>query len=99
MRVAILDALTQVQSNDAISMVVITGAQKRAFSAGADIKEMATGDAGKAPDVLVILDAIEACRVPVVAAIDGVALGGGCEVGCVIAYRSTSCCSRLHVQQ
>lgn len=82
---AILDALAQVQSDDAISMVVITGAQKRAFSAGADIKEMATGGtAGKAPDLLLVVKAIEACKVPVVAAIDGVALGGGCEVRCII---------------
>lgn len=85
----ILDALARAQADDAISMVVITGAQKRAFSAGADIKEMATGDTvGKAPDLLAVVNSIEACRVPVVAAIDGVALGGGCEVGCVIAYRS-----------
>lgn len=86
---AILDALAQAQSDDAISMVVIVGAQKRAFSAGADIKEMATGDAvSKAPDLLAVVNAIEAFRVPVIAAIDGVALGGGCEVGCVIAYHS-----------
>ena len=81
----ILDALAQAQSNDAISMVVMTGATKRAFSAGADIKEMASGDGvGKAPNLLAVVRGIEACRVPVVAAIDGVALGGGCEVGCVI---------------
>ncbi|CAM9379580.1 unnamed protein product [Laminaria digitata] len=80
-RVAIFDALTQVQSDEAISMVVITGAQKGAFSAGADIKEMASGDSmSKTPHVLAVVGAIEACRVPVVAAIDGVALGGGCEV-------------------
>ena len=81
----ILDALARAQSNDAISVVVITGATKRAFSAGADIKEIASGDGvGKTPNLLAVVRGIEACRVPVVAAIDGVALGGGCEVGCVI---------------
>lgn len=80
-------------------MVVITGAQKGAFSAGADIKEMASGDSmSKAPHVPAVVEAIEACRVPVVAAIDGVALGGGCEVGRVIAYSSTVA-PVVHVQQ
>lgn len=63
-----------------MSLVVITGGNK-AFSAGADIKEMADGDAvRRAPDLLTVVASIEASRVPVVAAIGGVALGGGCEV-------------------
>lgn len=81
-RVGILEGLAQAQGDSAVSVVVITGGDKQAFSAGADIKEMADGHAvRRAPDLLAVVAAIEACRVPVVAAIGGVALGGGCEVG------------------
>ena len=79
-RAGILHGLQQAQGDDAVSLVVITGGSK-AFSAGADIKEMADGHAvRRSPDLLTVVAAIEACRVPVVAAIGGVALGGGCEV-------------------
>ena len=79
-RAGILQGLQQAQGDDAVSLVVITGGSK-AFSAGADIKEMADGHAvRRSPDLLTVVAAIEACRVPVVAAIGGVALGGGCEV-------------------
>lgn len=66
--------------------VAITGGQ-RAFSAGADIKEMADGHAvNRAPNLLAVVSAIEACGLPVVAVIGGVALGGGCEVyTCIVA--------------
>lgn len=81
MRVGILDGLNQAQHDRDLALVVITGGNK-AFSAGADIKEMADGHAvRRAPDLLTVVAAIEASRVPVVAAIGGVALGGGCEVG------------------
>lgn len=80
MRVGILEGLKQAQDDGAVSLVVITGGSK-AFSAGADIKEMADGHAVRCvPDLLAVVAAIEASRVPVVAAIGGVALGGGCEV-------------------
>lgn len=93
-RVGILRGLQQAQGDDAVSLVVITGGSK-AFSAGADIKEMADGHAvRRTPDLLAVVAAIEACRVPVVAAIGGVALGGGCEVRahthCAVACRCSS---------
>ena len=51
-----------------------------------EIKEMADGHAvRRAPDLLTVVSAIEASRVPVVAAIGGVALGGGCEVSEAVA--------------
>lgn len=80
MRVGILEGLKRAQHDEQVSLVVITGGNK-AFSAGADIKEMADGHAvRRTPDLLTVVAAIEASRVPVVAAIGGVALGGGCEV-------------------
>lgn len=100
MRVGILEGLKQAQDDGAVSLVVITGGNK-AFSAGADIKEMADGHAvRRAPDLLTVVSAIEASRVPVVAAIGGVALGGGCEVSdafaaCTTAAAAVQCIFRF----
>lgn len=71
------DALTDAE----VKAVVVTGANG-AFCAGADISEFASGMAG--PPLPVVIARMEASDKPVVAAIDGVSLGGGCEValGC-----------------
>lgn len=85
-RLGILDGLNRAQHDDSVSLIVITGGNK-AFSAGADIKEMADAHAvRRSPDLLTVVGAIEASAVPVVAAIGGVALGGGCEVRPVRLY-------------
>jgi enoyl-CoA hydratase len=67
-----------------IKGVVLTGAGPKAFVAGADIKEfMGLGDQGgqeMAQRGHDIFFAIERCSVPVVAAVNGFALGGGCEL-------------------
>lgn len=84
-RKGILDGLAQAQGDDAVSIVVITGGENQPFSAGADIKEMTDGTAvRRSPDLSAVVAAIESCRVPVVAAIGGVALGGGCEARIII---------------
>ena len=75
-------ALDAFEAEDAIGAVVITGSAK-AFAAGADIKEMASRDY---MDVYLrdfITDGwerITTCRKPIVAAVAGFALGGGCEI-------------------
>jgi len=75
-------ALDAFEADDAIGAVVITGSAK-AFAAGADIKEMASRDY---MDVYLrdfITDGwerITTCRKPIVAAVAGFALGGGCEI-------------------
>ncbi|KIL97262.1 Enoyl-CoA hydratase [Paramagnetospirillum magnetotacticum MS-1] len=75
-------ALDAFEADDAIGAVVLTGSEK-AFAAGADIKEMA--DKGYMDNYLsnFITDGWERvtkCRKPVVAAVAGFALGGGCEM-------------------
>ena len=75
-------ALTEFDQTDKVRCIVITGSEK-AFAAGADISEMAektfvdvfTGDLFTGPS-----DAIMRVRKPIIAAVSGYALGGGCEL-------------------
>jgi enoyl-CoA hydratase len=78
----LVHALEAIDANDALHAVILTGSE-RAFAAGADIKEMAPKSymemyrtnffAGAA-------DRIAAIRKPIIAAVAGYALGGGCEL-------------------
>jgi enoyl-CoA hydratase len=75
------DALRTLDEDDTVRVIVITGNEK-AFAAGADIKQMA--DKG-AIDMLKIdqfatWDDIKRVRKPLIAAVSGFALGGGCEL-------------------
>lgn len=74
-------ALDDFESNDAIGAIVITGSEK-AFAAGADITEMKDKsymDAYKGDFITGNWERIVSCRKPVIAAVAGYALGGGCE--------------------
>ena len=76
------EALTDADANDKVRCIVITGSEK-AFAAGADIKEMSeksfvdvfSEDLFTAPT-----EAIIRVRKPIIAAVSGYALGGGCEL-------------------
>ncbi|MBX6426295.1 MAG: enoyl-CoA hydratase [Variibacter sp.] len=75
------EAVTAFDSDPAIGCLVITGSDK-AFAAGADIKEMAEKSYIDAylGDFAANWDAIARARKPVIAAVAGFALGGGCEI-------------------
>jgi enoyl-CoA hydratase len=75
-------ALDAFEADDAIGAVVVTGSD-RAFAAGADIKEMAGRsymDVYLSDFITNGWERITTCRKPIVAAVAGHALGGGCEV-------------------
>jgi len=75
-------ALDAFETDDEIGCMVLTGSEK-AFAAGADIKEMAPKsymDVYKEDFITVGWERVSQCRKPVIAAVAGFALGGGCEM-------------------
>jgi enoyl-CoA hydratase len=75
-------ALDDLEKDKGIRVIVITGSEK-AFAAGADIKEMAAktfADAYKEDFITRNWERAAKCRKPVIAAVAGFALGGGCEL-------------------
>ena len=74
-------ALDAFEADEAIGCIIITGSEK-AFAAGADIKQMAEGQFSDfyARDPFSNLERVPRCRKPVIAAVAGYALGGGCEL-------------------
>lgn len=75
-------ALDALEADDAIRCIVITGSHK-AFAAGADIKQMhgkSYMDVFRADFITANWERVTRCRKPVIAAVAGYALGGGCEL-------------------
>ena len=78
-------ALTELERNDGVRAIIVTGAGEKAFAAGADIGELnALPSAGHGADQArfgqALTRKIERLRKPVIMAVNGFALGGGCEL-------------------
>ena len=77
----LVTALEESDADDAVKCMIITG-DARAFAAGADIREMAEASATEmlARDQFALWEKIRRISKPVIAAVGGFALGGGCEL-------------------
>jgi enoyl-CoA hydratase len=87
-------AIDEAETNPAVKGVILTGAGSKAFVAGADISEFLGLDHGEGMDIarrgLMIFFKIERCSKPVIAAVNGFALGGGCELAMACHFRVAS---------
>ena len=92
-------AFLDLRHDATVRAVVLTGAGEKAFVAGADIGELATLDATRAHDLARrgqhVFDLVEHLGKPVVAAINGFALGGGCELAMACTFRLAAETARL----
>jgi enoyl-CoA hydratase len=86
----ILSALKETEDDESIRVLILTGNEK-AFAAGADIGEMAAAGPNKAREVcaaaIEINDRLESMAIPVIAAVGGLAWGGGCELALACDFR------------
>ncbi len=91
--IALNEVLAEIEQDEELRVVIITGSG-RSFVAGADIKEMQAYDSLEARKYaelgLSTMQRVEDLKIPVIASVNGFALGGGCELAlaCEIRYAS-----------
>jgi enoyl-CoA hydratase len=92
-------AILELKQDDGVRVVILTGAGEKAFVAGADINELAvqTPTAGREHALAGqhVFDLIENIGKPVIAAINGYALGGGCELAMACTLRLAADTAKL----
>lgn len=80
--------------NRSVKVIVLTGSGNKAFVAGADISEFASYESDEGQELSaqghIVFNEVEACPKPVIAAINGFALGGGCELAMACHLRIAS---------
>jgi enoyl-CoA hydratase len=92
-------AILELKQDEGVRVVILTGAGEKSFVAGADINELAvqTPTSGREHALAgqQVLDLIENLGKPVIAAINGYALGGGCELAMACTLRIAADTARL----
>jgi len=87
-------AFDELKNNDGVSVIILTGSGEKAFVAGADIKELNALDMITAKEFAEfgqsVFSKIEKSEKPVIAAVNGFALGGGCELSLACHIRIAS---------
>lgn len=87
-------AIDSVKGNQNVNVLILTGAGEKAFVAGADIKELSVLDPNSGKQASQkgqrIFQKIEDLTIPVIAAVNGYALGGGCELAMACHIRVAS---------
>lgn len=83
LRRGIVDGIKRAEADEAVKAVVLVGSDK-VFSGGADIREFGSPKMLAEPNLHTVINFVESCPKPVIAAIGGTALGGGLELamGC-----------------
>lgn len=94
LRTGIVAALARAEGDPAVKAVVLIGSGK-GFSGGADIREFGTPKSFAPPNLLMVLRAVEECGKPVIAAIDGICMGGGFELALACHYRIATADAQL----
>jgi enoyl-CoA hydratase len=88
---ALRETMRELEADDRVRVVILTGAGDKAFVAGADINELAVQTPTSARAFALagqhVFDIVEGLGKPVIAAINGYALGGGCELAMACTIR------------
>ena len=88
------NVINEIEKNPDVRSAIITGAGAKAFVAGADITEFGGLNKEQAMDMAKrgqdIFSRIESCNKPIIAAVNGFALGGGCELSMACHFRIAS---------
>ncbi len=97
---ALHDALAAADADPAVGVIILTGSGEKAFVAGADIKEFADFNIAQGGELALrgqqtLFDFIEQLSTPVIAAVNGFALGGGLELAMAAHIRIASSNARM----
>ncbi len=104
MLLKLTEAFSELTKDSTLRVIILTASGDRAFSAGTDLGELINVEAGEAPRSVAdrgqaLCNLIESSRVPVIAAINGIAAGAGCELALACHLRVASDAARFSLPE